>query len=95
MYIGVAFTFFVDLVFVLFSAHLTHLALVLTLRLAQEKQSFCTDEPGMSKEVEILNGKPCLHDGIGILTEADQKHAEATIRQTGASNLTSLKIPCR
>ena len=44
------------------------------------------DEPGMSKEVKILNGKLCWHDGVGISCEADQKHAEAIIRETGASN---------
>ena len=53
------------------------------------------DEPGMSKEVKILNRKLCWHGGVGISYEADQKHAEAIIRETGASNLTSLKIPCR
>ena len=52
------------------------------------------DEPGMSKEVKILNRKLCWHDGVGISYEADQKHAEAIVRGTGASNLTSLKIPC-
>ena len=51
------------------------------------------DEPGMSKEVKILNRKLCWHDGVGISCEADKKHAEAIIRATGASNLTSLKIP--
>ena len=51
------------------------------------------DKPGMSKEVKILNRKICGHDGIGISFEADHKHAEAIIRETGASNLTSLKIP--
>ena len=51
------------------------------------------DEPGMSKEVEILNRKLCWHDGVGISCEADRKHAEAIIREKGASNLTSLKIP--
>ena len=51
------------------------------------------DEPGMSKEVKILNRKFCWHDGVGISCEADRKHAEAIIRETGASNLTSLKIP--
>ena len=51
------------------------------------------DEPGMSKEVKILNRKLCWHDGVGISYEADQKHAEAIVRETGASNLTSLKIP--
>ena len=50
-------------------------------------------EPGMPKEVKILNRKLCWHDGVGISCEADQKHAEAIIRGTGASNLTSLKIP--
>ena len=50
------------------------------------------DEPGMSKEVKILNRKLCWHDGVGIFYEADQKHAEAIVRETGASNLTSLKI---
>ena len=45
------------------------------------------DEPGMSKEVKILYRKLCWHDGAGISFEADKKHA------TGASNLTSLKIP--
>ena len=49
------------------------------------------DEPGMSKEVKILNRKLCWHDGVGISFEADRKHAEAIIRETGASNLTSLK----
>ena len=43
--------------------------------------------------MKILNRKLCWHDGIGISYEADQKHAEAIIRGTGASNLTSLKIP--
>ena len=51
------------------------------------------DEPGMSKEVKILNTKLFWHDGVGIFCEADQKHVEAIIRETGASNLTSLKIP--
>ena len=51
------------------------------------------DEPGMSKEVKILNRKLCWHDEVGISYEADRKHAEAIIRETGASNLTSLKIP--
>ena len=47
----------------------------------------------MSKEVKILNRKLCWHDGAGISCEADKKHAEAIIRETGASNLTSLKTP--
>ena len=51
------------------------------------------DEPGMSKEVKILKRKLCWHDGVGISYEADRKHAEAIIRETRASNLTSLKIP--
>ena len=51
------------------------------------------DEPGISKEVKILNRKLWWHDGVGISYEADRKHAEAIIRETGASNLTSLKIP--
>ena len=51
------------------------------------------DEPGMSNEVKILNRKLRWHDGAGISYEADGKHAEAIIRETGASNLTSLKIP--
>ena len=50
------------------------------------------DEPGMSKEVKILNRKLCWHDGVGISYEADQKQQEAIVRETGASNLTSLKI---
>ena len=50
------------------------------------------DEPGILKEVKILNRKLCWHDGVGISYEADQKHAEAIIRETGASNLTFLKI---
>ena len=45
----------------------------------------------MSKEVKILNRKP-WHDGVGISYEADRKHAGAIIRESGASNLTSLKI---
>ena len=45
------------------------------------------DEPGMSKEGEDID------NGVGISYEADRKHAEAIIRETGASNLTSLKIP--
>ena len=47
----------------------------------------------MSKEVKILNRKLCWHNGVGISYEADQKNAEAIVRETGASNLTSLKIP--
>ena len=31
------------------------------------------DEPGMSKEVNILNRKLCWHDGVGISCEADRK----------------------
>ena len=50
------------------------------------------DEPGMSKEVKILNRKLCWHDGVGISYEANRKHAEAIIRETGASSLTSLQI---
>ena len=52
------------------------------------------DQPGMSKVVKILNRKLCWHGGVGISYEADRKHAEAIIRETGASNLTSLNIPC-
>ena len=51
------------------------------------------DGPGMTKEVKILNRKLCWPDGAGISYEADKKHAEAIIRETGASNLISLKIP--
>ena len=51
------------------------------------------DEPGMSKEVKILIEKLFWHDGARSFLEADQKHAEAIIRGTGASNVTSLKIP--
>ena len=40
----------------------------------------------------MLTRKLCWPDGVGISYEADQKHAEAIIRETGASNLTSLKI---
>ena len=50
-------------------------------------------KPRMSREVKIMNRKFCWHDGVGISWEADRKHAEAIIRETGASNLTSLKIP--
>ena len=50
------------------------------------------DEPGMSKEVKILNRKLSQHEGVGIPYEADRKHAEVIISETGASNLTSLKI---
>ena len=49
------------------------------------------DGPGMSKEVKMLNGELCC-DGVGISYEPDRKHAEAIIRETGASNWTSLKI---
>ena len=51
------------------------------------------DEPGMSKEVKILNRKLCCHGGIGISDEADQNHAKAIIRETGASNLTPFSNP--
>ena len=51
------------------------------------------DESGMSKEVKILNRKLGWPDGVGLSHEADRKHADAIIRETGASNLTSLKIP--
>ena len=49
------------------------------------------DEPGMSKEVKILKRKLCWHEGR-IPYEAVRKHAEAIVRETGESNLTSLKI---
>ena len=49
-------------------------------------------KPRMSKEMTILNRKLCWHEGVGISNEAGRKHAEAIIRGTGASNLTSLKI---
>ena len=51
------------------------------------------DEPAMSKELKILNRKLCWNDGVGISHEADRKHAEPIIREVGASNLTSWKIP--
>ena len=41
------------------------------------------DGPGMSKEVKILNRKLRWHDRVGIYYEADQKHAEAIMRETG------------
>ena len=46
----------------------------------------------MSKEVKILNRKLRWHDGVGISYEADHKHAEAIIHETGASTLKSLKV---
>ena len=58
-----------------------------------EKRVGVEAEPGMSKEVKILNRRLCWHDEVGMSYEADRKHAEAIIRVTGASNLTSLKIP--
>ena len=42
--------------------------------------------------MKIFNGELCWHDGVGISYEADRKHAGAIIRETGASNLTSLEI---
>ena len=42
------------------------------------------DGPVMSKEVKILSRKLRRHDGVGISHEADQKHAEAVMRETGA-----------
>ena len=51
------------------------------------------DDTEMSTEVKILNRKLCWHEGVGISYEADRERAEAIIRETGASNLTSLKIP--
>ena len=49
----------------------------------------------MSKEVNILKRKLGWNDGVGISFEADQKHAEAIIREIGPSNLTFLKNhPC-
>ena len=53
------------------------------------KTAILGDGPGMSKKVKILNRKLRWHDGVGISYEADKKHAEAIIRETGAS----LKIP--
>ena len=50
------------------------------------------DEPGMSKEVKILNRKLCWHDESGYPMKQNQKHAETIIREPGASNSTSLKI---
>ena len=55
--------------------------------------SILGDGPGMSQEVRIPNIKLCWHDGVGTSYDADQKHAGAIIRETGASNLTLLKIP--
>ena len=42
--------------------------------------------------MRIFSRELCWHDGVGISYEADRKHAEAIIRETGASNLTSLEI---
>ena len=39
-----------------------------------------------------MKRKFCWHDGVARSYEADRKHAKAIIRETGASNLTSLKI---
>ena len=50
------------------------------------------DGPGMSKEVKILNRKLWWHDGVGISYEAEPRRAEAIIHETGASNLTLMKI---
>ena len=33
------------------------------------------------------------HDDVGISYEADSKHAEAIIRETGAENMSSVKTP--
>ena len=51
------------------------------------------DEPGMSKEVKILNRKLCWHDGVGISYEADQKHAEAIIREPTESKFDIFENP--
>ena len=50
------------------------------------------DGPVMSKEVKILNRKLRRQDGVGICHEADQKHAEAIMRETGASILMSMEV---
>ena len=49
------------------------------------------DEPGMSKEVKIMNRKLCWHDGVGIPYEADQKQSSA---KQGHSIWHLWKSPC-
>ena len=50
------------------------------------------DGPGMSK-VTMLNRKLCWHDGVGVSYEVDKKHAEAIIRETGASKIDIFENP--
>ena len=49
--------------------------------------------PGLENELKILNRKVTWHDGVGISYEADPKHVEAILRETGAGNLSSVKTP--
>ena len=48
--------------------------------------------PGMSVELKILNRKLRWHDGVGVSCEADQRHAEAIVPETGVSSLTPSKV---
>ena len=50
------------------------------------------DEPGMSKEVKLLNGSSVGTMESGYPMKQTGNTAEAIIRETGASNLTSLHI---
>ena len=47
---------------------------------------------GMKREVKVLNRKVIWHDD-GISYEADERHAREIIKQTGADDMKSLKVP--
>ena len=48
---------------------------------------------GMDKEARILNRLIEYHNGIGVSMEADPRHCEALIRDTGAESLKAVSTP--
>ena len=51
------------------------------------------EDRAMGKELKILNRTVVWHDGIGISYEADAKHAEMIIEETGAKTMSIVKTP--
>ena len=51
------------------------------------------EKPDMEKEVQIRNRTLRWIDGVGIQSEADSKHAEKIIKETGADKMKGLQAP--
>ena len=57
------------------------------------KTTMIGGDPDLAKDARILNRMLKWHDGIGVSYEADPRHVEAIVRDTGVENMQTLTCP--